>query len=167
MQARLFLDRMPQRDITGDSDHRNAASRDRRLHGNLQHTRHLFRLRDEFAIMAALRKQMFRMRLLEIAAPDFRARNLRCDRKHRDTAAMTIVKSVDQMEIARPATSRAHREIPGQLRFRAGRKRRRLFMPHRHPLQIFPRPDRIGDAVQRIAHQSINSLHARRDERIH
>ena len=84
--------------------------------------------------MAALREQMFRMRLLEITAADFRARNLRGDRKHRHTAAMTIVKPIDEMEIARPTASRAHSELSGQLRFRAGSERRRFFVSNRHPL---------------------------------
>src|SRR6266446_204926 len=116
--------------------------------------------------MAALRKEMFWMRLLEIAAAYLRTRNLRRDSKDGNSAAMTIVKTVDQMQIAWTATSGAHGQLFGQLRFGAGGERRRFFVPDRHPLQIFARPDRIGDAVQRITHQSVNSFHARRDKRI-
>ncbi len=57
--------------------------------------------------MTALREQMFRVRFLKISAPDFLAWDLRGNREHWNPAAVTIVETVDQMEIARPATSSA------------------------------------------------------------
>jgi hypothetical protein len=39
-------------------------------HGDSQHSRHLLRLRNQFAVMAAILEQMLRMRLLKVAASD-------------------------------------------------------------------------------------------------
>src|ERR1700719_3075915 len=97
MQARLLFNSVAQGDVSGDSNHRNAPPRERGLHRNLQDPRHLFRLRNQLAIMAALREEMFWLGLLKISAPDFIAWNLRCDGQHRNTAAVTVVEPVDQM----------------------------------------------------------------------
>ena len=69
------------------------------------------------------------------------------------------------MEIARAAASGTHRQLFCQLCFRAGSERRCFFVSDRYPLQIFPRTNGIGNAVERISDQSVHSLHARRDQR--
>ena len=84
--------------------------------------------------MAALCKEMFWMCPLEIAAAYLRTRNLRCDRKDGNSAAMTIVKTVDQMQIAWTSTSGTHGQLFGQVRFSAGGERRRFFVSDRHPV---------------------------------
>src|ERR1700684_2837571 len=108
-------------------------------------------MRNQFAIVAALREKMFRVGLLKISASNFTAGNLRGNSKYRHPAAMTIVEPVDQMQIARAATSRAHGYIPAKMRFRAGGKRRRLLVSHMDPLNLFVRANRVRDAVERIA----------------
>jgi hypothetical protein len=55
--------------------------------------------------MTALRKKMFRMRLLTITAADFCARDLRRNGRHRNAATVAIVKSIDEMQVARPAAT--------------------------------------------------------------
>jgi hypothetical protein len=116
--------------------------------------------------MAALAKQAFRARLLKIIAADFIARNMRCNRQDRDAAAVAIIKSVDQMQVARPATSSANGEMPGQVRFRSRRKRGGFLVSHGNPFDVVPRADGIGDAVERISGQSIDVLHARRHQSV-
>jgi len=57
--------------------------------------------------MAALGEEMFRPGSLEISAADFTAGNLRSDGEDRDTAAMGVVKPVDQVKVSGTATSGA------------------------------------------------------------
>ena len=83
--------------------------RERGLHGDFQDTRHLFGLGDQFAEVAALRKQMFGMRLLKISTANFVAGNLGGDGEDRDAAAVAIVETIDQVEVAGAATAGADR----------------------------------------------------------
>jgi hypothetical protein len=76
------------------------------LHGNLKHTGHLFGLRNQLAIVAALREEMFRVGLLEVSAADFIAGDLRRDGQDRNPAAVAVVESVDQVQISGTAASR-------------------------------------------------------------
>src|ERR1700676_1468817 len=101
MQPRT-LDGFAQCYVSGNRDYRNAPPRNRRLHGNLKDPGHLLGLRNQFAIIAALREKMFRVGLLKISAPDFIAGNLRGNSKYRNTAAVTIVEPVDQMRLPGP-----------------------------------------------------------------
>src|ERR1700676_18054 len=98
MQPRT-LDGFSQCYVSGNRDYRNAPPRNRRLHGNLKDAGHLLGVGNQFAIVAALREKMSRVGLLKISASDFIAGNLRGNPKHWDTAAMTIVEPVDQMQI--------------------------------------------------------------------
>ena len=50
------------------------------------------------------------MGFLKISAADFVAGNLRGDGENRDTAAVAVVETVDQMQIAGTATPGADRE---------------------------------------------------------
>ena len=95
MQARLLFHRIAQGDVSGDGNHRNSSPRERGLHRNLQNARHLFRLRNQFAIMAALREKMFWFGLLKISTPDFIAWDLRRDGQDGNTATVTIIETVD------------------------------------------------------------------------
>src|ERR1700761_7594523 len=94
-QSRCLLDGFSHGYIARDGNHGNTASRERSPHSDLEHTRHLLRLRDQLAVMAALREEMLRMGLLKISAAHFVAGDLSCNRKDGNAAAMTIVKAVD------------------------------------------------------------------------
>src|SRR6266404_7271911 len=94
-------------------------------------------MRDQFTVMAALRKKMFRMRFLKIAAANFLTWNLRGDGENGNAAAVAVVKPVDQMQIAGPTTSRTDCEASGQVRFRARGKRSRLFVSDVGPSNLF------------------------------
>ena len=116
--------------------------------------------------MTALRKEMFRVRLLEICAADFAARNLRGNRQHRNAIAMAVVKAVDEMQIARAATATAYRKAPGQERFRACGECRRFLMPDRHSGDVISWSNGISDSVERISGYSQNPLNTCCDERV-
>ena len=62
--------------------------------------------------------------------------NLRRDGEDGNTAAMTVVESVDQMQVTGTTTSGTDSQSPGEMRFRASGKRRRLFMSHVNPLTL-------------------------------
>jgi hypothetical protein len=64
----LAFDRIAQSNVTGQRNYGDAAPRNGGLHGNLKHAWHLFGLRNQFAIVAALRKEMLRVRLLKVSA---------------------------------------------------------------------------------------------------
>jgi len=72
-----------------------------------------------------------------------------------------------QVQIAWPAASGAYRQLAGQGRFRSGGKCSRFLMPDAHPLDPVPQPDRIRDAVQRIARHAIDALHTGGGENLH
>ena len=139
MQPRCLLDRISQGHIARDSNHRNAAARDGGLHGDLQHARHLLRMGHQLAVMAALREEMFGMGFLKISAADFVAGNLRRDGQHRNAAAMAIVKAVDQMQIAWPATSGADRQFARSDELRRRRQTRPSLRGACEPTQICSR----------------------------
>src|SRR5277367_78628 len=108
--------------------------------------------------MAALSEDMFRVRFLKISTPDFSARNLRRDGENGHTAPLAIVKSIDQVHIPRSAASGAHRQFAGEMRLRARRECACFLIAHANPLDVLARANRIGDAIERIAGDSVNSL---------
>jgi hypothetical protein len=110
--------------------------------------------------VAALREEMLRVSLLEIAAADFIARNLRGDRKDGYAAAVAIVKTVDQMQVARSTASRAHGQASGQMRVGPCREGRSLLVSHGNPMEIVPRTDRVGDAIEGISRETVDFVHA-------
>src|SRR5437588_9326661 len=156
----MFDDGFAQGDVTGQCNYGNAAPRDRGLHGNFQNAGHLFGVGNQLTVVAALREKIFRMRLLKVAAANFLTWNLRGDGKNWNTAAVTIVKSIDQMQIAWTATSRADRETAGQMRFRTGGEGGRFFMPHVNPLDSFFFANRVSDSVEGVTTDSVDSLHS-------
>src|SRR5215471_3261424 len=117
--------------------------------------------------MAALCEEMFRLGFLKISAADFAAGNLRCDGEDGDTAAVRVIQPVDQMEISGTTTSSADGQSSCQMRFRAGGKRRRLFMPHMNPSNSPLSANRVGDSVERVTCDSVNSLDSRSGESVH
>jgi hypothetical protein len=110
--------------------------------------------------MAALRKEVVWVRFLEIAASDFTARYLRGNRQDRNAAAVTVIQTVDQMQVTWAATPRAHREFSREVCFRAGSKGGRLFMSYVNPLNLLLPANCIGYSVERIAWNAINSRYS-------
>src|SRR5262245_3128861 len=110
---------------------------------------------------------MFRMSFLKIAAPDFMAWNLSGDGEDGNTATVTIVEPVDQMEITRAATSGTDCQLSREMRFRASGKRRGLFMSHVNPAKLLSPSNRVGNTVERIAGNTVNLPNSRFSENIH
>jgi hypothetical protein len=70
------------------------------------------------------------------------------------------------VQIAGAAASGAYSEIARELSLRAGGKRRDFFVPDGNPFDLAAHAHRLGDAVERIAHQPINAAHIRGFERL-
>src|SRR6202035_516529 len=100
------------------------------------------------------------MRFLEIAAPDLRRWNLRCDRKHRHPAPMGIEQPVDEMQVAWPAGSRTDRQTTRNVRLTGCCEGSYLLMPDMHPFDGATLSQCLRETVQTVSDDAINSLDA-------
>jgi hypothetical protein len=81
--------------------------------------------------------------------------------------AVTVVQSVDQMQISRTAASGTNRQRSGEVGFCSSGEGRRFLMAQMDPIQFSGRADRVGNAVERVAGNSIDSLDSCFRENIH
>src|SRR3954469_22633223 len=108
--------------------------------------------------MAALLEQIFWICLLEVSATDLITGYLCCDGYYRNAAAMAVIQSVDQVQIARSATAGAYRQASGEVSFRSRGKCCDFFMPRMYPLDLVLLADGVSDPVQRIAGDTVYVL---------
>src|ERR1700722_12046720 len=73
---------------------------------------------------------------------------------------MAIEKSIDQMQIARSATSRANGQAAGQMRLGACREGGNFFVPDMDPFDLALPAERIRQTVQAVADNAIDPLDA-------
>ena len=64
------------------------------------------------------------------------------------------------MEIARPATTRADRQLPGELRLSSGCERADLFMADLNPGNALVTAQGVNNAVQGISGHAVDSLYS-------
>jgi hypothetical protein len=102
-------------DVTGNDYNGHALPGNGRAHSDSKHTRHLFGLRDQFAVVAAILEQVLRVSLLEVTATNFGTGDLRSNRKYGHAGALAVIKSIDKVEIPRTTTAGADRELSGDL----------------------------------------------------
>src|ERR1700757_5162775 len=140
---------MLERDIAGNGNDSNTALGNCSLHGNLEHARHLLRLRYQLAVMAALREKMFGISLLKISAANFSARNLCGNGDDGNAAALTIVEAINQMHVPRATTSGTYRHLSGKRGLGAGRERRCLLVSYANPANVLSNANRIRNSVER------------------
>jgi hypothetical protein len=131
--------------------------RHRDAHRAGQDLRQLLGVRHQLDVVAALLEQALGMGRLEIVDADLAAGDMRGDRQHRHATALAVEQPVDQVQIARPAAARAYRELAGQMRLGAGGKRRAFLVPDVNPVDLAGAAQRVGEAVQRIADDAIES----------
>src|SRR5689334_17745649 len=63
------------------------------------------------------------------------------------------------MQVARAAASCADREFPREISFSAGGKSGTFFMTNMHPVNLVQAPQRVREAVERVADDAVNALH--------
>src|SRR4029077_1366226 len=158
VQTRAICDGMLKRDIAGNGNDSNTTFGDGSLHGNLEHARHLLRLRYQLAVMAALREEMFGISLLKISTANFLARNLGGDGEDGNAAALTIVEAVNQMHVAGATTSGTYCQLASEMGLGADGERRCLLVSYTNPANVLSNANRIGNSVERVAGDSIDPL---------
>src|SRR6202171_1265075 len=98
------------------------------------------------------------MGFLEIARADLGRRNVSRDRHYWHARAVAVEQTIDQVQVAWAATSGADREAACDMRIRAGRERGDFLVPDMQPLHAAVAPQRIGEAIEAVAHDSIDTL---------
>src|SRR5260221_14547606 len=98
------------------------------------------------------------MRLLEIVGADLAARNLCRNREDRHTPPVAIEQPVDQVKVTGTATPGADGKLAGDVRVRARGKGRHFLMADVDPLDGFMPAHCVGDPIERIADNSVDSL---------
>src|SRR6185369_2423923 len=97
------------------------------------------------------------MCFLKITTTDFAARNLSRNREHGHATAMSVVQAIDQVCVSGAAAPGANGETPGQVRLGSGRKRSGFFVASVGPLHVAAFAERVSDAVERVACDSVNA----------
>src|SRR4051812_5852715 len=134
---------MLQRDIAGNGNDSNTTFGYGGLHGNLEHARHLLRLRYQLAVMAALREEMLGISLLKISAANFPARYLGGDGEDWNAAALTVVKAINQMHIPRATASGTYCQLAGKMGLGAGSEGRYFLVSYTNPANVLSNANRI------------------------
>src|SRR5271155_2724658 len=101
------------------------------------------------------------MSFLKISRADFRTGDVRGNRDYRHATSVAVVQSVDEVQITGPTPPGADWGFPREAAPRAGREGGHLLVTHSNPLDPTVTPDRIRNAIERIAHQAINSRDSR------
>lgn len=70
------------------------------------------------------------------------------------------------MEVAGPAAAGADGELTRQMRLGTRREGRDLLMTDMNPLDLALAPQRVGQPVQAVADDAVDTLHARRGENL-
>src|SRR5450756_2475643 len=112
----------------------------------------------ELAVVTALAEELVRMGLLEVARPDFRARDLRRDREHGRIAPVRVEEAVDEVEVAGTAAPGARRQSPGQLRLRASGEGARLLVAHVHPGEFPASANCVRERIQAVTDDAIDAF---------
>ena len=151
-----------QEDLARHDHHGHAPAFDRMTHRDLQHPRQLLGHADQLGVDAALAEQLLRVGLLEIAAADLLARDVRGDRQHRHSAAVGVEQAVDEMQVPGSAAGGAHGQLPGHRGLAGGRERCRLLVTHVLPDHLAVAAQRVGEPVDRVPGQPVDPAHAGR-----
>jgi hypothetical protein len=75
---------------------------------------------------------------------------------------MAVEEAIDEMQVAWPATARAHREFARQMSLGACGESGNLLVPDMDPIDLALPANRVGQTVEAIANDSVYSLYARR-----
>src|SRR5258708_1236081 len=118
--------------------------------------------RNRLRITGAFPKRRLGMGFLEIARADLGRGNVSRDRHYRHARAVAVEQTIDEVQVAGAATSGANREATRDMRIRAGRERGDLLVPDVQPLHAAMAAQGIGEALQAVAHGSMNALNTGR-----
>src|ERR1019366_9132518 len=145
-------------DVTRYDDDSDASLGDCCAHGDSEHSRYLLGTADNFAKVRTREEEVFGPSLLKEVGTELGAGYLRGDRQDGNATALTIMESIDEMEIARPAASCADRKFACNLRFATSREGGDLLVPNHHPVDAIVSADGIGKSVERVTGDSVDTL---------
>ena len=97
---------------------------------------------------------------LKVIDPNLGAWDVRGDRQNRYATALAIEQAIDQMQVTGTAAAGADRKISGKMGFRSRCEGGSLLVPHVDPVNRLSPSQSVGKAVERVADDPINSLHA-------
>src|SRR6266404_2535668 len=80
------------------------------------------------------------------------------DRHYRHARAVAVEQTIDEVQVARAATSGADRETTCDMRIRAGGERSDFLVPDMQPLHAAMAAQCIGEAIEAVAYDSIDTL---------
>ena len=106
------------------------------------------------------------MRLLEIVRTDLGGGDLRRDRHHRHARALAVEKTVDEVQIARAAAAGAYGEGASDMGVGASGEGGDLLVAHMQPFDAAAPANGVGEAIEAVADNAIDPLHARRGENL-
>src|SRR5258705_4371472 len=92
---------------------------------------------------------------------DFAAGDVGGDCQNRHAIALAVEQAVDQMKVAWTAAPGTYRKAPGKMSFSSRCKCSGLFMTHVNPVDRLSSPQRVCQAIERVANDSLDTLHAR------
>jgi hypothetical protein len=73
---------------------------------------------------------------------------------------MTVIQSVDEVQVAGSTTAGADREVAGELSLCARGKGGCLLVAHVNPTHVLMLADAIGDSIQGVTSNSVDTFHA-------
>jgi len=76
------------------------------------------------------------------------------DRHYRHARAVAVEQTIDEVQVARAATSGADRETTCDMRIRAGGERSDFLVPDMQPLNAAMAAQCIGEAIEAVAYDS-------------
>ncbi|SKY94312.1 Uncharacterised protein [Mycobacteroides abscessus subsp. abscessus] len=88
------------------------------------------------------------------------------DREHRNTTALSVEQTVDQVQVARPAATDAHREFAGQCRLRRRGECGTFLVARVDPFEPLILAQCVGESVQRVAGDSVDPPYSGSVERL-
>ncbi|CDP83973.1 hypothetical protein BN975_01241 [Mycolicibacterium farcinogenes] len=159
------LARALQEDLAGDDDDRHAVILDRCPHGHLEDARRHLGGADQLAVDTALAEQILRVGFLEVFGADLGTRNVGSDGQHGHAAALRIEQPVDQVQIARAATARAHGQLTGQRGVGGRGEGGGLLVPNVLPGELAAAADRVGESVEAVTGKSVDPSHPAQRQR--
>ena len=143
--------------VAGQDDHPDPALEDRGLQGELGDPGHLRGRRHQADVVGAPGEDRIRVGLLEVAAADLGAGDVRRDREDRRAVALAVVEPVQQVQAARAGRAEHRGRAARDLGVRAGGEGARLLVADVHELDVaLVPPQGVDDRVGRVADDPVD-----------
>ena len=146
--------------VTRKPDNGHPFAGDSRLYGRLEHTWKLCGSSGYFIIITAIVKKFDGIRLLKIFRTELSGGNCRGDGDYRCAGSVCVIQAVNQMNMSRPATSRAASRATGQLCFCRSGIRPCFFVAHMYPFYLIVFSDCFVYFIQTVACYGVDAFNS-------